>query len=316
LPEESEGRWLLEVTQLAAGSAPKELDLFNIYVNEQEGDAIRFAAFYGYLVVQRRNKNFSRFREVLRQYGSHFVRHPMHLSLVAQSHYLGNTAGPALRAALTKAEEALRLMPNNFAVKNQVAEYSALLVRHDGLPVDQLQRAVQLAVQAAAESGYARYYQTVAMLYLETGQFELARESIAVAIDEEPSNSPQYALRITDYNETKIRIDVQESLAVIDAAQREAKSNLTDMRAELLQLLGLFAAIIALLTLTGQIASGQTFSDAFPTLVGASGVIILTFGYVHYAISREKRSASLLLTTAMGLVLLIPAPMLVHLWSK
>jgi tetratricopeptide (TPR) repeat protein len=274
---------------------------------------VRFAAFYGYLVLQRRHKDYSRFRTVLHEYGTPFRLHPMYQALTAQSFYLGASSVDALKAALAKAEEALRLMPANFAVKNQVAEYSALVSKCGGsITSEELSRAISLGTQAAAESRYARYYQSLALLYIETGQYGLARDAISTAIDDEPSGSADYALRVADYNETRIRIDVQESLATIDRAQTAAEESLQSMRSEMLQLLGLFAAIIALLTLTGQIAANQPFQDAAPMLICAAGVIILTFGFVHYTVSGSRSPRALVPALVIGLLLLAPLPLLVR----
>jgi tetratricopeptide (TPR) repeat protein len=312
LPPEDRGDWLLDLTRLVTTSAGAEGLLDDIFRVGSDPEPVRFAAFYGYLILQRRHKDYSRFRTVLHDHGGPFRLHPMHHALVAQSHYLGTSSADALKAALAKAEEALRLMPGNFAVKNQVAEYTALLSRCGGMAIpDELSRAISLGTEAAAESSYPRYYQTVALLYIEVRQYDLARDAIARAIDEEPSGSADYALRVADYNETRIRVDVEESLATINDAQAKAEESLQSMRTELLQVLGLFTAIIALLTLTGQVAANQPFPDAAPLLICAGGVVVLTFGFVHHTIAGRSYRA-LIPVTVIGLLLLVPLPLLMR----
>jgi tetratricopeptide (TPR) repeat protein len=313
LPPADTGDWLLDLTRLVTSAGNNEVLLLDVSQRTSESEPVRFAAFYGYLILQRRHKDFSRFRSVLHDFGEPFRLHPMYLALIAQSHYLGSSSVEALKAALAKAEEALRLMPGNFAVKNQVAEYTALVARCGGaVSPDDLSQAVSLATQAAGESGYPRYYQTLAFVYIEAGQYGLARDAISKAIDDEPSGSADYALRIADYNETRIRVDVEESLSKINRAQAAAEQDLRSMRSEMLQLLGLFTAIIALLTLTGQIASNQQFADAAPMLICAAGVVVLTFGFVHYTVSDRQTPKSLVPAAVLGLFLLAPLPLLVR----
>ena len=317
LPPESSGEWLLQLTTIATSPTTTTDDLRTTFLDEQLSDDVRFAAFYGDLILQRRHKDYSRFRSILKDNGTGFESHPMYLALQAQAYYLGSSSAASLEAALAAASDALRKMPDNFAVKNQVAEYTALLARFDRGRVDaeELKKAIGLARQAALASKYGRYFQTLALVYIESGQFDLAREAIADAIDWEPSAGSDYAIRIADYNETRVRIDVEESLATIQGAQREARASLDSVRSEMLQLLGLLAAVIALIALTGQLANRLPVDDAVTLVITAGGVVVLMFSTIYHAVSNRLMSFAFLATATLA-VCLMAGPILILHWTS
>jgi hypothetical protein len=281
------------------------LELLRLYGDSSVEESCRFAAFYGYQILVRRKKDFSRFREVLRRDGPQFADRPMYLCICALADQLGSDRVSDIKLALSKAERALAQMPDNFVVQNQVAEYLATLAERVPLPDADRLRALALAREAAYASGYPRYYQTLALTELACQNFDAAREAIGSAIDLEPSTGADYALRIGDYNVVRVKIDVAESIQQVHALNADAAEELRSLRSDMIQLLGVLAAVIALITLTGQLASRAEFHDAAPLLATAAGAVLTIFGGLSFLIGGRSRRRERVIAMVLGVVLLI-----------
>jgi hypothetical protein len=305
LPEEADGAWLLRLTQAVTGTPGAEAELARLYADVSVDERQRFAAFYGYLILIRRKKDHSRFRELLKRDGPQFAGRPMYLCLSALSDQLGSDRVSDLKLALTKAERALTRMPDNFVVQNQVAEYIAHLAERAPVPETDLIRALSLARDAAYASGYPRYYQTLALAELACGNYQPAREAIGTAIDLESSAGADYALRIGDYNVVRVKIDVAESLAEVRQLHTSAVDELRVLRADMVQLLGLLAAAIALISLAGQLTARMEFRDAAPLLATAAGAVLCIFGGLSYLVGGRHRYRERLVAIVLGVLLLI-----------
>jgi tetratricopeptide (TPR) repeat protein len=305
LPDEQDGAWLLRLTQLVTATPSAGPELARVYADTSVDEAVRFAAFYGYEILIRRGKDYSRFREVLRRDGAQFAGRPMYLCISALADQLGSDRVSDIRLALSKAERALERMPANFVVQNQVAEYMARLAERAPVSEDDLLRALSLARDAAYASGYARYYQTLALAELACGNYQAAREAIGSAIDLEPSAGTNYALRIGDYNVVRVKIDVAESVKEVRTLHSNAAEEMRLLRSDMTQLLGILAAVIALISLTGQLATRVEFHDAAPLLATAAGAVLFIFGGLSYLIGGRTRQRERLVAMIAGVLLLV-----------
>jgi tetratricopeptide (TPR) repeat protein len=305
LPDERDGAWLLRLTQLVTGTSGAELELARLYTDVSLDERTRFAAFYGYEILVRRKKDYSKFREILRRDGGQFAGRPMYLCISALADQLGSDQVSEIRLAVSKAERALVQMPTNFVIQNQVAEYVANLAERTPVPEQELLRALSLARDAAYASGYARYYQTLALAELACRNYQAAREAIGLAIDLEPSAGADYALRVGDYNVVRVKIDVAESIQEVRGLHANAVEELRLLRSDMIQLLGVLAAVIALISLSGQLAARVDFHDAAPLLATAAGAVLSVFGGLSYLVGGRVRQKERLIAMAMGLLLLV-----------
>lgn len=305
LPTEEVGDWLMQLTRIVVAT-PEAEQFLEISRDGTANKQVRFAAFYGYAILVRRRKEYTQFREMVQRNGMQFSEHPMYLCLSAIAVQLGSDRTEDLRIALSKAEQALIRMPDNFVVKNQVAEYLANLAEVDAT-VSQAQRlrAVDLAREAAATSQYPRYYQTVALAEMATGSYAEARRAIAKAIDLEPSSSSDFAIRIGDYNIVRIKIDTAESMERIHVVQGRATDEMRSLRSDMIQLLGVLAAVIALLTLTGQLATRMEFRDAAPLIATSAGAVLTIFAGLNFLVGNSSRNKEKILALVLGLALLM-----------
>jgi hypothetical protein len=305
LPDERDGSWLLRLTRLVTNTPGAEPELARLYTDMSLDERTRFAAFYGYEILIRRKKDRSRFREVFRRDGGQFAGRPMYLCISALADQLGSNQASDIRLAISKAERALAQMPTNFVIQNQVAEYVANLAERAPVSEQELLRALSLARDAAYASGYARYYQTLALAELACHNYQAAREAIGLAIDLEPSDGADYTLRVGDYNVVRVKIDVAESVQNVRSLHASAVEELRLLRSDMIQLLGVLAAVIALISLSGQLATRVDFHDAAPLLATAAGAVLSIFSGLSYLVGGRARQKERLIAMAIGILLLV-----------
>jgi hypothetical protein len=189
-----------------------------------------------------------------------------------------------LDAALTFAVEVVERLASVPGVLHLAAEIIA--DRHERDPDSDprllldAERHVRQAI-ALSDGRYARYHATHARIATLRGAFTAARASIARAIEDEDSTGAEYALRIGDYQLIRSRIQYTQEAERLGARQEEATRELRQIRSQVLEIMGLLAAVIAFITTAANIAAGQPARPAAGLLTLAGGVTLLVFWGFH-----------------------------------
>ncbi|WP_242424338.1 hypothetical protein [Frankia sp. EI5c] len=199
-----------------------------------------------------------------------------------QAEYYSSLDGePANRqAALTFAPEAVRRLSSIPGVLHLAA---SVIADHHEADADADPRLLlegeRLVRQAIALSNgtYPRYHATHARIATLRGAYGAARASIGRAIEEEDSSGAEYALRIGDYQLIRARILHAQQAETLRAGQSEATAELRRIRAQILEIMGLLAAVIAFITTAANITAGQPPGPAAGLLTTAGGVTLLVF---------------------------------------
>ncbi|WP_163552454.1 hypothetical protein [Candidatus Frankia alpina] len=195
-----------------------------------------------------------------------------------------------LDAALTFAVEAAERLMGVPGVLHLAAEIIA--DRHERDPGSDprllldAERHVRQAI-ALSDGRYPRYHTTHTTHATHTriatlrGAFTAARASIARAIEDEDSTGAEYALRIGDYQLIRSWIQYAQEAERLGARQEEATRELRQIRSQVLEIMGLLAAVIAFITTAANIAAGQPARPAAGLLTLAGGVTLLVFWGFH-----------------------------------
>jgi hypothetical protein len=83
---------------------------------------------------------------------------------------------------------------------------------------------------------------------------------------------------VTQYQTTRLRIDLMEERARWARAHQQFRTELTEFKGQQLQLLGLLAAVVAFIATAGNIASQASGVDGIRLMMVASGAIAVVFG--------------------------------------
>ncbi|MFB9236292.1 hypothetical protein ACFFWC_12150 [Plantactinospora siamensis] len=131
---------------------------------------------------------------------------------------------------------------------------------------------------ALSQGRIAHYHEAKGRVLALRGEFDAARASLAQAVELEPRTSRDYLRRLTQYQTTRIRVDLMQERSRWDRAHHRFRTELNEFRAQQLQLLGLLAAVVAFIVTAGNIASQSRGTDGIRLLLVASGAIGTVFG--------------------------------------
>ncbi|WP_241834967.1 hypothetical protein [Pseudofrankia asymbiotica] len=211
-------------------------------------------------------------------------------------------------AAMRFADQAVERLPGVPGVLHLAAEIIADYSDRQPSPDRDLlltaDRRVRQAI-AISSDGYARYHATLARLCTLRGDFAGAWASIARAVDGEDSSDPEYALRIGSYQLIRSRIQYVQETEQLRSRQEEASGELRRIRGQILEIMDLLAAVIALITTAANIASGQSARAAGGLMTLTGGVILLVFWAFHLLIVDTPGTRQRLVVLALGVMLVL-----------
>lgn len=242
---------------------------------------LRFAALYALLLRLRREERYGEYGELVRRFEDEFGTEPYFQTFHAiLARVKGDLA--SLRSAVEYSRQAVDLMPRVAAVVHQLAafwiEYAERLeTPPSARDLDEIERHVDKAI-ALSHGTVAHYLETKGRVLAMRGEFDAARSAVAQAIEIEPRGSRDYVRRLTQYQTTKVRIDLMAERARWQRAHRQFRAELAEFKGQQLQLLGLLAAIVAFIVTAGNIASRASGIDSIRLIMVASGAMAVLFG--------------------------------------
>ncbi|MEV6373587.1 hypothetical protein [Micromonospora musae] len=241
----------------------------------------RFVALYTLLLRLRREERHAEYAATVLRYEDDFGSEPyFHTFRAIAARTRGDMA--SLRSAVEHSRRAVAAIPDVAAVVHQLAafwvEYLERLDKperpHD---LDEVERQVDRAI-SLSQGRIAHYFETKGRVLALREEFEAARAAVAQAIELEPRTSRDYLRRLTQYQTTRVRIDLMQERSRWAQAHERFRTELTEFKAHQLQLLGLLAAVVAFIATAGNIASQSGGIDGIRLMLVASGAVAAVFG--------------------------------------
>ncbi|MFC4108651.1 hypothetical protein [Micromonospora zhanjiangensis] len=293
------------IRQIVEAHPDPETALRAVLGNRAADSRTRFAALYGLLLRLRREERHAEYTATVRQYEDEFGAEPYYHTFYAiTARARGDLA--ALRSSVEHSRHAVAAMPNVAGVVHQLAAFEVeYLERLDGqLPERELDDAERCADQAIvlSQGRIAHYHETKGRLLALRGEFDPARASLAHAIEMEPRTSRDYLRRLTQYQSTRVRIDLMQERTRWERAHQHFRTELAEFKAQQLQLLGLLAAVVAFIATAGNIASQSNGADGIRLLLVASGAIGIVFG--TFSLVNNSRIRRVAATIVLGCALI------------
>lgn len=267
---------------------------------------LRFASFYGLLVISRRRKNFSRFRELIERYYAAFRSEPVVDVLKAESlSFCGDVAEleearRLVRAAIVKCDQA--------ATRLTAASVCLRLFKAGGEKTTRtLEEASEhIEIALSLQPNHPKALSIRAKILANQDRFQSAYDDIDRAIDLEDSSRLDYPIRIMDHQMAKLEITILDHSNRLERAQEAVSEEIGSSRRSLLETLGLLAAVIAFLTTSAAIGSSLPFQEAVRFSIVSAGAILLVFVGFSLLISRSQEwvrlAVALVLAFSMCLV--------------
>lgn len=268
---------------------------------------MRFAALYAVLLRLRREERLGEYTELINLHESEFGREPyFHTFRAVVLRLEGDVAG--LLRAIEHSREAARLLPDVPGVQHQVAEFIAEYLEHRESPPrpDEVTEAESLVDRAITLSyGHvAHYFETKARILCLRNDFSTARSLVRRAIELESKDGQDYLRRISQYQTTRVKIDVFTQRAEWLKSTENFRREMTEFKTQQLELLGLLAGVVAFVASTANIASQSTGATGVRLITAMAGALIVVFAaFFMMSSGRDWRRAGV--AAGAGAILLI-----------
>ncbi|MFC7382010.1 hypothetical protein [Sphaerisporangium rhizosphaerae] len=268
--------------------------------------SIRFCALYGVLLRLRREERHSEYEHTVVAHTKLFGKEPYFptfLAIIERNR--GDVA--SLRKAVEYSRRAARDMPDVAGVVHQLAAFMAeyLERREESPTAKDLEEAERCADSAITSTNgrIAHYHETKARILALRREFDSARISVTRAIELEPRQARDYHRRLMQYQTTRMRIDMMEQQARWHEMQESNKRELTEFKNQQLQLLGLLAAVVALIAAGANIASQSKPSDGVLLIEVMAGAVVIVFS--AFSLMAARSLWRVLVGFAAGLALIL-----------
>jgi tetratricopeptide (TPR) repeat protein len=242
--------------------------------------AVRFNALYGLLHRLRREERITEYASLVARYESEFRKEP-YFSTFRAIVERGRGDNVSLRHAVSLSREAARTIPKVAGVLHQVAAFAAdYFERVDSTPppreIEEAEAYADRAIEIS-DGRISHFFETQARLLALRGEFDSARIAVNRALELEPRQGRDYYRRITQYQATRIKIELLQQQARWHAIQDQNRRDLDEFKSEQLQLLGLLAAVVAFVVSTANIATKIATVDGIRLIQATAGALILFF---------------------------------------
>ncbi|MDI5973876.1 hypothetical protein POF50_031810 [Streptomyces sp. SL13] len=268
---------------------------------------IRFAALYAVLLRLRREERLTDYVALASRYEGEFGSQPyFHTFRAVILRLEGDLA--SLLQAIEHSREAARLLPEVAGVQHQVAELITEYLEHqESLPrpgaVEEAEGLVDRAI-ALTYGRVAHYFETKARILCLRNDFATARSLVRRAIELEPKQGQDYLRRVSQYQTTRVKIDVFAQRADFMRTQDQFRREMGEFKTQQLELLGLLAGVVAFVASTANIASQATGSAGVRLITAMAGALIVVFSsFFLMSGGRDWRRG--MLAASLGLLLLV-----------
>jgi tetratricopeptide (TPR) repeat protein len=315
------------------GRCEEDLDLSEaelLQLGAADVGELRFLALYVLLLIHWRRFDYPRYRELVDRHAADIdeTLHPYFLTFRSQYYFSRGDDLDDMQQALDYATSAAELLPEGPAVLHLMASATARVAEAGGEVSAERFAAAERAIAAAIRldrdlfargqkpARFARYHATRARLLTLRQRHREARSELHKALELEDPNA---ASRIAEYLEIRGQISLSESVtpvkdeleALSERIEQEAESLRTlstevadEIRLQAVQLLGLLAAVLALLFTGTEIARKLSFDEASKLMAVVSGAILIVFSGFSLIFYAERitfrRAVAALLAAALG----------------
>lgn len=307
LPPTSDPAFLQEIRRVIDRTRNPERVFRRICEDISKPASLRFCALYAVLLRLRREERLSEYAELIRRHEGEFGSEPyFHTFRAVILRLEGELA--SLLQAIEHSREAARLLQDVPGVQHQVAEFIAeYLERRDAPPQLKELEEAEASVDRAITLSYGRiahYFETKARILCLKNDFDTARSLVRRAIELEPREGMDYLRRISQYQTTRVKIDVFSQRADWIRSRDAFRLEMGQFRTQQLELLGLLAGVVAFVASTANVASQATGAVAVRLVTAMAGALILVFSAFFLMINGGlwRRVA---LSAALGFLLLI-----------
>ncbi|MBL0888601.1 hypothetical protein [Myceligenerans indicum] len=276
---------------------------------------VRFSCLYAVLQVLHREDRDVDYGRLVDQYEQEFGDNPYYHTFRATRLIGDRTSGADLVRALRHSERAVSALADRPGVWQQYAAIVADIgdVEPSRLTASLRVRALERVETAMSmsERDSPHFHFTRARLLQLEGNVDEALAEAQIAIHRQHVDLPGDDRRIARFEGLRSRLLVERQGAQLLSEIARARRDLEGARSDQVQLLGVLAAVIALITAAVTVATQLSVDEAIPLLIAATSSITLAFSCLLWAGGISKPSR-LIPGLTLGVLLLFIALHLAH----
>lgn len=289
----------------------RQFYLREIYENIENNIDYRFKAFYAHQVNYWRFSKHEQYRENVDKYEEHFESYKHFNNWRAQCHFTLGLAGnfDAFESALYYSDKAIKDLPNSPNVLSFKADILISIEElQDVADESKVLQAMDLIDKSISilNGKYARHIVTKSRAMSLLGKYTEAKNLINKAIRLEDTSAADYSLRIGEFNATRIGIIVREQKVAANKNTKSILKEVENLKVQLIELIGILVAVIALIITGTQVAKADDFNTIFPIFLTIGGINLMTFSSYSLIFYREIKRAQIVMLI-IGFLLLFAA---------
>lgn len=293
-----------------------EIQLLAILNDAERSADDRFTCLYTLLQGLHREEREGEYRVLVTRHEDEFGANPYYGTFRAIAAIRDGTSVTQLRQALRHSRQAISVLEDRPGVWHQYAAIFADLC--DLAPELTTQAELEFALDAVDTAlrtttrDNPNFHFTRARLLHHAGRISEALTEIQVAIHGQEARTPGGVRRLARYEALRSRLLIERQGSDLLTQMAETKTALEASRGDQVQLLGVLAAVIALITTAVTIATRIDVADGIPLILASAGSITIAFSCLMWA--GGGRSATRLVPGVLvGLLMCLAAAHLVGL---
>ncbi|WP_423464876.1 hypothetical protein ACO229_10600 [Promicromonospora sp. MS192] len=247
----------------------------------------RFTCLYALLQDLHREEREAEYQRLVSTYEAEFGANPYYDTFRAISAVGDGTSVGQFRQALRHSRQAISVLGDRPGVWHQYAALYADL--GDLAPelvtpaeLDFALEAVDNALRTTTRDN-PNFHFTRARLLRHAGRIAEALTEAQVAIHHQEARTPGGVRRLARYEALRSRLLIDRQSSDLLGQIAETKSALDASRGDQVQLLGVLAAVIALITTAVTIATRIEVADGVPLVLASAGAITIAFSCLMWA---------------------------------
>ncbi|GAB5476332.1 MAG: hypothetical protein Mars2KO_44310 [Maribacter sp.] len=282
-----------------------------IYEDENLDETLRFKAYYLHMVMLWRLKEFESFRLNLDTNFNRFESHKLFNAFRAQYFLSQENTQYNLESAIYYAKLCAKELGKFPSVLHlhalTIVNYAEDIKEHDIKKLRLAESQVNKAI-ALSKGEYAGHYALSARVKLLLGKFTESYKDLRNAIEKEPSNNNEYPIRIGEYHEIKSRISNAEYIDFVKKQQEKAMTLFSNLRVQMIQLLGILSAVIIFMVSTVQIAQNIENIRKAALLIFIGGLVsVMVFALFSLVFIEGKVKAKSIILSLFCIIAIILA---------
>lgn len=313
------------ITKMISRSSSSLIDDLFVILNSEVDKELQFRAFFGISIHYRRQNDHTKFKIFVDSYIEKFEQFPLHLHVLSLLHKsYGDPAG--IIKSIDYSKKAVEHLNMHAGVLHNHCE-AIVTALEEGLDIteDQLYTAsLYIERVLALCPKYAKFYCTQGRILAQKHKYKEAKNAVLKAIDLEDSDSKDYSLRISTYRNFLVQFktlelynsvvqDIQEAKASVLTAEKSInemveknESTMENLKAQNLQMLAFFTAIISFIIGSINILSNQQdFSQAaLLILILAGAMVLVNVGFSVLISTTQQNIMRYSIVTCLGLLLI------------